>query len=69
MKKFVILILFALFCVCLVACVNEQKYALDNYDWVMTTVQSIKKTVILSRTLQPTIILIRTLIRRQCRSI
>lgn len=43
MKKIVILILSTFFCLCFVACGNEQKYTIDNYTWVMSSIQSIEQ--------------------------
>lgn len=43
MKRIIAFILSALTCMCLVACGNNQKYAIDDYTWVMSTIQSVEQ--------------------------
>lgn len=47
MKKIVVFILSAILsalaCMCFVACENDRKYAIDDYTWVMSSVQSVEQ--------------------------
>lgn len=43
MKKIIAFILSAFTCMCLVACGNKQKYAIDDCVWVMASVQSVEQ--------------------------
>lgn len=43
MKKIIVLILSALTSLCLVACGNNSKYAIDDYAWAMSFIQSVEQ--------------------------